>query len=104
MEYLAKNFNIFGSYVQFLWKTHRKFVYHFAQKRRQSRRRFGIIYPEQKEPSRTPKTQQGERKRIMAIKIGINGFGRIGRVVLRILAEDPEQYEICGGMMPERPI
>ncbi|MFR6086834.1 MAG: hypothetical protein ACLUIX_06065, partial [Oscillospiraceae bacterium] len=32
MEYLAKNFNIFGSYVQFLWKTHRKFVYHFAQK------------------------------------------------------------------------
>mgnify|MGYP002238179068 FL=1 len=32
----------------------------------------------------------------MAIKIGINGFGRIGRVVLRILAEDPEQYEICG--------
>ena len=64
--------------------------------RRQSRRRFGIIYPEQKEPSRTAKTQQGERKRIMAIKIGINGFGRIGRVVLRILAEDPEQYEICG--------
>ena len=32
MEYLAKNFNIFGSYVQFLWKTHRKFVYHFAPK------------------------------------------------------------------------
>ena len=64
--------------------------------RRQSRRRFGIIYPEQKEPSRTAKMQQGERKRIMAIKIGINGFGRIGRVVLRILAEDPEQYEICG--------
>ena len=64
--------------------------------RRQSRRRFGIIYPEQKEPSRTAKTQQGERKRIMAIKIGINGFGRIGRVVLRIMAEDPEQYEICG--------
>ena len=32
----------------------------------------------------------------MAIKIGINGFGRIGRVVLRILAEDPEQHEICG--------
>ena len=64
--------------------------------RRQSRRRFGIIYPEQKEPSRTAKTQQGERKRIMAIKIGINGFGRIGRVVLRILAEDPEQYAICG--------
>ncbi len=29
----------------------------------------------------------------MAIKIGINGFGRIGRVVLRILAEDPEQMQ-----------
>ena len=32
----------------------------------------------------------------MAIKIGINGFGRIGRVVLRILAEQPDQYEVCG--------
>ena len=32
----------------------------------------------------------------MAIKIGINGFGRIGRVVLRILAEHPEKYDICG--------
>lgn len=32
----------------------------------------------------------------MAIKIGINGFGRIGRVILRILAEDPERYDLCG--------
>ncbi|NLU25112.1 MAG: type I glyceraldehyde-3-phosphate dehydrogenase [Clostridiales bacterium] len=32
----------------------------------------------------------------MAIKIGINGFGRIGRVILRILAEEPEKYEVCG--------
>jgi len=32
----------------------------------------------------------------MAIKIGINGFGRIGRCVLRIMAEHPEQYEVCG--------
>ena len=32
----------------------------------------------------------------MAIKIGINGFGRIGRVVLRILAEQPEKFDICG--------
>ena len=32
----------------------------------------------------------------MAIKIGINGFGRIGRVVLRILAEQPDKYEVCG--------
>ena len=37
-----------------------------------------------------------ERERIMAIKIGINGFGRIGRVVLRILAEQPDKYEVCG--------
>ena len=26
----------------------------------------------------------------MAIKVGINGFGRIGRVVLRIMIEHPE--------------
>ena len=32
----------------------------------------------------------------MGIKIGINGFGRIGRVVMRILAEDPEKFEVCG--------
>ena len=32
----------------------------------------------------------------MGIKIGINGFGRIGRAILRILAENPEKYEICG--------
>ena len=32
----------------------------------------------------------------MAIKIGINGFGRIGRVVLRILSEQPEKFDICG--------
>ncbi len=33
----------------------------------------------------------------MAIKIGINGFGRIGRVALRILEERGcDNYEICG--------
>lgn len=32
----------------------------------------------------------------MGIKIGINGFGRIGRVVFRILMENPEKYEVCG--------
>ncbi|MEG1548029.1 MAG: type I glyceraldehyde-3-phosphate dehydrogenase [Clostridia bacterium] len=32
----------------------------------------------------------------MAIKIGINGFGRIGRSVLRIAAEQPEKFDICG--------
>jgi len=32
----------------------------------------------------------------MAIKIGINGFGRIGRVALRIAMSQPEKYEVCG--------
>ncbi|MFV0496842.1 MAG: type I glyceraldehyde-3-phosphate dehydrogenase [Candidatus Fimivivens sp.] len=31
----------------------------------------------------------------MAIKIGINGFGRIGRVVLRQALALPEQFEVC---------
>ena len=30
------------------------------------------------------------------VRVGINGFGRIGRVVLRILAEQPDKYEVCG--------
>ena len=32
----------------------------------------------------------------MSIKIGINGFGRIGRVALRNLMERGEDYELCG--------
>lgn len=32
----------------------------------------------------------------MAIKIGINGFGRIGRLVFRAAMEHPEKYEIVG--------
>lgn len=32
----------------------------------------------------------------MSIKIGINGFGRIGRVLLRILAKDPDKFDVCG--------
>ena len=32
----------------------------------------------------------------MAIKIGINGFGRIGRIVLRIMCENPETFDIRG--------
>ena len=32
----------------------------------------------------------------MAIKIGINGFGRMGRVILRIMAEHPETFDVCG--------
>ncbi len=31
----------------------------------------------------------------MAVKIGINGFGRIGRVVLRQALAMPERFEIC---------
>ena len=30
----------------------------------------------------------------MAVKIGINGFGRIGRLVLRVCAENPEIEEV----------
>ena len=32
----------------------------------------------------------------MAIKIGINGFGRIGRLVFRAAIAQPEKYDICG--------
>ena len=32
----------------------------------------------------------------MATKIGINGFGRIGRLVFRVMAEQPERFEIVG--------
>lgn len=32
----------------------------------------------------------------MAIKIGINGFGRIGRLVFRAAMSQPEVYEIVG--------
>ena len=30
----------------------------------------------------------------MAVKIGINGFGRIGRLVFRVMAEKPEQFDV----------
>ena len=32
----------------------------------------------------------------MAIKVGINGFGRIGRVVFRLLMERADEFELCG--------
>ncbi|MDZ4818581.1 MAG: type I glyceraldehyde-3-phosphate dehydrogenase [Planctomycetota bacterium] len=32
----------------------------------------------------------------MAIRVGINGFGRIGRLVFRILAERPKEFEVVG--------
>lgn len=32
----------------------------------------------------------------MAIKIGINGFGRIGRLVFRAAVAQPDRFEIVG--------
>ena len=32
----------------------------------------------------------------MAIKVGINGFGRIGRVALRIMMDKADKFEVCG--------
>ena len=32
----------------------------------------------------------------MAIKVGINGFGRIGRLVFRAAVSQPETFEIVG--------
>jgi len=32
----------------------------------------------------------------MAVKIGINGYGRIGRLVFRAAMEQPEKYEVVG--------
>ena len=32
----------------------------------------------------------------MGIPVGINGFGRIGRVVLRIILERGDGFDLCG--------
>ncbi len=32
----------------------------------------------------------------MAIRVGINGFGRIGRLVFRILMARPDEFEVVG--------
>jgi glyceraldehyde 3-phosphate dehydrogenase len=32
----------------------------------------------------------------MAVKVGINGFGRIGRLVFRVMAQKPEKFDIVG--------
>src|SRR5208283_2671340 len=32
----------------------------------------------------------------MAIRVGINGFGRIGRLVYRVLATRPKEFEVVG--------
>ena len=29
------------------------------------------------------------------VKVGINGFGRIGRVALRIMSQQPEEFDVC---------
>ena len=31
-----------------------------------------------------------------AVKVGINGFGRIGRITFRALAARPEEFEVVG--------
>jgi glyceraldehyde 3-phosphate dehydrogenase len=38
----------------------------------------------------------GTEKNSMAIRIGINGFGRIGRLVFRVLATRPKDFEVVG--------
>lgn len=38
----------------------------------------------------------------MAIQIGINGFGRIGRVAFRIAIDKPEEFHLCGDQCPQR--
>ena len=41
----------------------------------------------------------------MAIKVGINGFGRIGRVALRSMVErGSSSYQLCGDQPAERKI
>lgn len=51
---------------------------------------------EKSRPFLGQKIEDKERFRCMAIKIGINGFGRIGRVLLRILMKSPEKFDVCG--------
>ena len=51
------------------------------------------MYLEQIKPPRAGKRRKDTD---MAIKIGINGFGRIGRAVPRILADDPRRFEGSG--------
>jgi glyceraldehyde 3-phosphate dehydrogenase len=37
-----------------------------------------------------------EEKAVVAIKVAINGFGRIGRLTFRVMAERGDQYEVVG--------
>ena len=76
------------------WVLPKILVHHFAQKQETWAGELWYNMDGTKRPSHG--WADIERERIMAIKIGINGFGRIGRVVLRILAEQPDKYEVCG--------
>ena len=76
------------------WVLLKILVHHFAQKQETWPGELWYNMDGTKRPSHG--WTDIERERIMAIKIGINGFGRIGRVVLRILAEQPDKYEVCG--------
>ena len=76
------------------WVLPKILVHHFAQKQETWPGELWYNMDGTKRPSHG--WADIERERIMAIKIGINGFGRIGRVVLRILAEQPDKYEVCG--------
>ena len=40
----------------------------------------------------------------MAISIGINGFGRIGRVALRIAINQPDTFAVCRNIFLAFPI
>ena len=48
------------------------------------------------EQIRPPRAVEQRKDNHMGIKIGINGFGRIGRIVLRIMCENPETFDIRG--------
>ena len=39
----------------------------------------------------------------MAVKVGINGFGRIGRLVFRVMAGRPNDFDVVADQRPGRP-
>ena len=77
------------------WVLPKILVHHFAQKQETWPGELWYNMDGTKRPSHG--WADIERERIMAIKIGINGFGRIGRVALRIMVErGSSSYQICG--------
>ncbi len=44
--------------------------------------------------ARPPGPWSAKRRRNVGLRVGINGFGRIGRLVFRVLAAQPEKYEV----------